>query len=54
MLKYTKEVVGVAFRGDNVFNLQFHRNCKNNFFKGKLESGKLSQLFIESGEHAQN
>ena len=30
-----------------VFNLQFHRNIKNNFFKGNRESEKLSQLFIE-------
>ena len=37
-----------------VFILQFHRNCKNNFFKGNLESEKLLQLFIESEEHVLN
>ena len=28
-----------------VFSLQFHRNCKNNLFKGNLESENFSQLW---------
>ena len=35
-----------------VFNLEFHKNCKNNVFKGKLPSPKLLQLFVEYEEHA--
>ena len=34
-----------------VLKLWFHKNCKSNVLKGKQESGKLPQLFIESEEH---
>ena len=35
-----------------IFNLEFHKNCKNNISKGRLPIGKLLQLFIEYEEHA--
>ena len=37
-----------------VFSLEFHRNGKNYLFKGTRQSGKFSQLFIESEDHALN